>query len=150
MERSLVLIKPDAIQRGLTGTIITRLEKQRLKVVALKMLHLDKALAQRHYAVHSDKPFFDSLVNYISSTPIIAIIFESKSAVEVARKTMGATDPAKADAGTIRGDFGLDIERNTVHGSDSVETAKEEIRLFFSEDEIFSYDREINSWVTET
>ena len=140
MERSLVLIKPDAIQRGLTGTIITRLEKQGLKVVALKMLHLDKALAQRHYAVHSDKPFFDSLVNYISSTPIIAIIFEGKSAVEVARKTMGATDPAKADAGTIRGDFGLDIERNTVHGSDSVETAEEEIRLFFSEDEIFSYD----------
>jgi len=145
MERSLVLIKPDAIQRGLTGTIITRLEKQGLKVVALKMLHLDKALAQRHYAVHSDKPFFDSLVNYISSTPIIAIIFEGKSAVEVARKTMGATDPAKADAGTIRGDFGLDIERNTVHGSDSVETAKEEIKLFFSEDEIFNYDRAINS-----
>lgn len=145
MERSLVLIKPDAIQRGLTGTIITRLEKQGLKVVALKMLHLDKALAQRHYAVHSDKPFFDSLVNYISSTPIIAIIFEGKNAVEVARKTMGATDPAKADAGTIRGDLGLDIERNTVHGSDSVETAEDEIRLFFSENEIFSYDRAINS-----
>jgi len=140
MERSLVLIKPDAIKRGLTGAIITRLEKQGLKVVALKMLHLDKALAQQHYAVHSDKPFFDSLVNYISSTPIIAIIFEGKNAVEVARKTMGATDPAKADAGTIRGDLGLDIERNTVHGSDSVETAKEEIKLFFSEDEIFSYD----------
>ena len=140
MERSLVLIKPDAIQRRLTGTIITRLEKEGLKVVALKMLHLDKALAQRHYAVHSDKPFFDSLVNYISSTPIIAIVFEGKSAVDVARKTMGATDPAKADAGTIRGDLGLDIERNTVHGSDSVDTAEEEIKLFFSEDEIFSYD----------
>jgi len=140
MERSLVLIKPDAIKRGLTGAIITRLEKQGLKVVALKMLHLDKALAQQHYAVHSDKPFFDSLVNYISSTPIIAIIFEGKNAVEVARKTMGATDPAKADAGTIRGDLGLDIERNAVHGSDSVETVKEEIKLFFSEDEIFSYD----------
>lgn len=139
MERSLVLIKPDAMQRGLAGTIITHLEKQGLKMVALKMLHLDKALAQRHYAIHKDKPFFDSLVNYITSAPIIAIIFEGKKAVEVIRKTMGATDPAKAEAGTIRGDFGLDIEHNTIHGSDSMETATEEIKLFFGEDEIFSY-----------
>ena len=139
MERSLVLIKPDAMQRGLAGTIITHLEKQGLKMVALKMLHLDKALAQRHYAIHRDKPFFDSLVNYISSAPIVAIVFEGKGAVEVIRKAMGATDPAQAEAGTIRGDFGLDIERNTVHGSDSVKTAEEEIKLFFSEDEIFSY-----------
>ncbi|MBA7676486.1 Nucleoside diphosphate kinase [subsurface metagenome] len=139
MERSLVLIKPDAMQRGLAGTIITHLEKQGLKMVALKMLHLDKALAQRHYAIHRDKPFFDSLVNYISSAPIVAIVFEGKGAVEVIRKAMGTTDPAQAEAGTIRGDFGLDIERNTVHGSDSVKTAEEEIKLFFSEDEIFSY-----------
>jgi len=139
MERSLVLIKPDAVQRGLTGTIITRLEKQGLKMVALKMLHLDKALAQRHYAIHKDKPFFDGLVNYISSAPIVAIVFEGKGAVEVIRKAMGATDPAKAEAGTIRGDFGLDIERNTVHGSDSVDTAEEEIKLFFAKDEIFGY-----------
>ena len=139
MERSLVLIKPDAIQRGLVGTIISRLEKVGLKPVAMKMLHLDKALAQRHYAIHKDKPFFDSLVNYITSAPIIAIIFEGKKAVEVIRKTMGATDPAKAEAGTIRGDFGLDIEHNTIHGSDSMETATEEIKLFFGEDEIFSY-----------
>ena len=139
MERSLVLIKPDAIQRGLVGTIISRLEKVGLKLVAMKMLHLDKALAQRHYAIHKDKPFFDSLVNYITSAPIIAIIFEGKKAVEVIRKTMGATDPAKAEAGTIRGDFGLDIEHNTIHGSDSTETAAEEIKLFFGEDEIFSY-----------
>ncbi len=137
MERSLVLIKPDGLQRGLTGDIIARLERQGLKMVALKMLHLDKALAQRHYAVHKDKPFFSNLVNYISSAPIIAIIFEGERAVEVTRNTMGATDPAKAEAGTIRGDFGLDIERNTVHGSDSVETAREEIKLFFPEDEIF-------------
>ncbi len=139
MERSLVLIKPDAIQRGLAGTIITRLESQGLKLVALKMLHLDKALARRHYAIHRDKPFFESLVDYISSAPIIAIIFEGKRAVEVIREAMGATDPAKAEAGTIRGDFGLDIGRNTIHGSDSVETAEEEIKLFFSEDEIFGY-----------
>ena len=139
MERSLVLIKPDAIQRGLVGTIIARLEKVGLKLVAMKILHMDKALAQRHYAIHKDKPFFDSLVSYITSASIIAIIFEGKEAVELIRKTMGATDPAKAEPGTIRGDFGLDIEHNTIHGSDSTETAAEEIKLFFREDEIFSY-----------
>ena len=137
MERSLVLIKPDALQRGLASTIISRLEKQGLKLVALKMLHMDKALAKRHYAIHTGKLFFEGLVNYISSAPIIAAVFESERAVEVIRKLVGATDPAKAEAGTIRGDFGLDIERNTIHGSDSVETAEEEIKLFFSENEFF-------------
>jgi len=138
MEKSLVLIKPDAMQRGLAGTIIGRLEKVGLKLVAIKMLRLDKALAQRHYAIHSDKPFFESLVNYITSAPIVAAVFEGEKAVELARNTMGATDPAKAEAGTIRGDFGLNIEHNSVHGSDSTETASEEIKLFFSEDEIFA------------
>jgi len=139
MERSLVLIKPDAMQRGLAGTIITRLESRGLKLVALKMLQLDEALAKRHYAIHKNKPFFDSLVNYITSAPIIAAVFKGKKAVEVIRETMGATDPAKAKAGTIRGDFGLDIERNTVHGSDSIETAEEEIKLFFTKKEILGY-----------
>ena len=139
MERSLVLIKPDGMQRGLAGTVIARLEKQGLKLVALKMLHMDKALAKHHYAIHAGKPFFEELVNYITSAPIIAAIFEGEKAVEVIRKIMGATDPAKAEAGTIRGDFGLDIGRNTIHGSDSVETAEEELKLFFAEDEIFSY-----------
>ncbi len=144
MEKSLVLIKPDAIQRGLAGTIITRLEKQGLKLVAIRMLHLDKTLARRHYAVHKDKPFFSGLVDYISSAPIVAAVFEWEGAIAVIRKMMGATDPAKAEAGTIRGDFGLDIEHNSVHGSDSVETAEKEIKLFFSEDEIFKYRREIS------
>ncbi len=139
MERSLVLIKPDAMQRRLAGTIISRLENQGLRLVALKMLHLDRALAERHYAIHKDKPFFDDLVNYISSAPIIALVIEGNRAVEIIRKTMGATDPAQAEAGTIRGDLGLDIGRNTVHGSDSVETAEEEIGLFFAKDEMFSY-----------
>jgi nucleoside-diphosphate kinase len=139
MERSLVLIKPDGIQRRLAGTIISRLESQGLNLVALKMLHLDKALAREHYAIHRDKPFFESLVDYISSAPIIAIVFEGKRAVEVIREAIGPTDPAKAKAGTIRGDFGLDIGRNTIHGSDSVETAEKEIKLFFSEDEIIDY-----------
>jgi nucleoside-diphosphate kinase len=139
MERSLVLIKPDAMQRSLAGIIISRLEKLGLKLVAMKMLHPNKALAQRHYAIHKDKPFYDSLVNYISSAPIIAGVFEGKQAVETIRKAMGATDPAKAEAGTIRGDFGLDIERNTIHGSDSTATAEEEIKLFFSQEEMFGY-----------
>ena len=145
MERSLVLIKPDAMQRGLAGTIITRLEKQGLKLIAIKMLHLDQALARRHYAVHKDKPFFNGLVDYISSAPIIAAAFEGEGAIAVIRKTMGATDPAKAETGTIRGDLGLDIEHNSVHGSDSTETAEKEIKLFFTEDEILSYHTETGS-----
>ena len=136
MERSLVLIKPDAMQRGLTGTIISRLEKEGLKLAALKMLLVDKSLAKQLYAIHTGKPFFNGLVNYISSSPIIAAVFEGEGAVELIRKLMGATDPAKAEEGTIRGDFGLDIERNSVHGSDSVDNAEEEIKLFFSENEI--------------
>ena len=142
MERTLVLVKPDGMQRGLAGTILNRLESTGLKLVAVRMLHMDRAMAQRHYAVHVDKPFFDRLVNYITSAPIIAAVFEGEHAVEVSRKTMGATDPANSEAGTIRGDFGLDIEHNTVHGSDSVETAREEIKLFFSEDDIFDYQRD--------
>ncbi len=139
MERSLVLIKPDAMPRRLAGTIISRLERQGLKLVALKMLHLDKALAERHYAIHADKPFFEDLISYITSTPIVASVFEGKDAVSVIRKTMGATDPAKAEPGTIRHDFGSDIQQNVVHSSDSIETAEKEIKLFFAEDEIFDY-----------
>jgi len=139
MERSLVLIKPDAMERGLAGTLLSRLESLGLKLVALKMLQMNKALAQEHYSIHRDKPFFNDLVNYISSAPIVAAVFEGERAVGEIRKAMGPTDPRKAEAGTIRGDFGLDIERNTIHGSDSVETAEREIRLFFSEDEIFGY-----------
>ena len=138
MERSLVLIKPDAMQRELAGTIISRLQGQGLKLVALRMLHMDTALARRHYAVHKDKPFYEDLVKYITSAPIVAAIFEGENAVEVIRKSMGATDPARAEPGTIRADFGLDVQRNTVHGSDSVENAEQEIKLFFNENEIFS------------
>jgi nucleoside-diphosphate kinase len=137
MERSLVLIKPDAMQRGLAGTIISRLEGEGLKVVALKMLHVDRALAEQHYAIHRDKPFYEDLVNYITSTPIVASVFQGEGAVELIRKLMGATDPAKAKAGTIRSDFGLDIQRNSTHASDSVENAETEIKLFFSQAEIF-------------
>ncbi len=150
MERSLVLIKPDGMQRDLAGTILSRLETQGLKLVAIKMLKLDKALAQRLYAPHQDKPFFSSLVSYITSAPIVAATFEGEGAVGLIRKAMGETDPAKAKTGTIRGDFGLDIERNTIHGSDSVETAEREIRLFFSDDEIFDYHRGTTGQATES
>jgi len=139
VEKSLVLVKPDAVPRGLTGAIISRLEGKGLKLVALRMLHMDRALAQRHYAVHKSKPFFTRLVDYITSGPIVAMAFAGDNAVEVIRKTIGATDPAKAEKGTIRGDFGLDIERNSVHGSDSPQTAAEEVKLFFTEKEIFNY-----------
>ena len=139
MERSLVLIKPDAMQKNLAGVIISRLEEHGLKVAALKMLHMDKALAERHYAIHTGKPFFEDVIRFITSTPIIAIIFEGKGAVEEIGRIMGATDPAKADTGTIRADFGTDIQHNVVHGSDSPETAEQEIKLFFTEDEIYPY-----------
>lgn len=148
MERSLVLIKPDAIQRGLAGTIIARLEKRGLKVVAMKMLQMDKALAQRHYAVHQAKPFFNDLVKFITSCPIIAAVFEGKNAVEVIRQTMGETNSAKASSGTIRGDFAIDLQHNLIHGSDSAENAVKEISIFFSPQEILGYSRDIDRWVT--
>lgn len=146
MERSLVLIKPDAMQRGLAGEIISRLESKGLKIIAIKMLRMDKTLAQHHYAIHKDKPFFVALVDFITSSPIIAIIFQGKNAATLIRQIMGATDPAKASPGTIRGDLGIDITHNLIHGSDSPENASQEISLFFSEEEIFHYARDIDKW----
>jgi nucleoside-diphosphate kinase len=148
MERSLVLIKPDAIQRGLAGVIIHRLERRGLKIVAMKMLQMDQNLAQRHYAIHQGKAFFNDLVEFITSSPIIAAVFEGEKAIEAIRQTMGTTDPAKASPGSIRGDFGLNIQQNLVHGSDSAETAKQEIDLFFTPEEILDYLKEIDRWVT--
>jgi nucleoside-diphosphate kinase len=139
MERSLVLVKPDAMKRELAGAIIARLQKLGLKLVAMKMLHADKVLARKHYAVHKDKPFYEDLVKYITSAPIVACVFEGKDAVATIRKAMGATDPAQAEKGTIRADFGESLERNSVHGSDSPENAEIEISLFFHPDEIYSY-----------
>ena len=139
MERSLVLIKPDAMKRGLATTILSRLESKGLKLVALRMLHMDKARAEHHYAVHADKPFFNELIEFITSSPIVAAVFTGEGAVENIRKIMGNTNPAKAEPGTIRRDFGLDIQQNATHSSDSLETAEKEIKLFFRENEIFDY-----------
>lgn len=138
MDRTLVLVKPDAMERNLGGSILARLEASGLKMIGLKMLHVDEALANKHYAVHTGKPFFKDLIEYITSYPIIAAVFEGKNAVDVARKTMGSTDPKKAEAGTIRRDFGLDIQRNSVHGSDSPANAEIEIALYFTKKELFS------------
>ena len=148
MERSLVLIKPDAVQRGIAGTIIACFERRGLKIVAMKMIQMDKALAQRHYAVHQNKPFFNDLVKFITSSPIIAAVFEGKNAVEVIRQTMGETNSAKAAPGTIRGDYGIDLQYNLVHGSDSQENAAKEISIFFLPEEILNYPRDIDRWVT--
>lgn len=139
IQRTLVLCKPDSMERRFGGEIIARLEKAGLKVVAMKMLWMDEALAKRHYAVHVDKPFFKDLLKFITSGPIIAAVFEGENAIEVARNTMGKTDPAKAAKGTIRADLGENIERNMVHGSDSEENAKIEIKNFFKPKEIFEY-----------
>ena len=147
MEKSLVLIKPDAVQRGLAGEIISRLEKKGLKMVAMRMLRMDEALARRHYAIHKGKPFYEDLVRFITSGPIIAIVFQGNNAVEAIRQMAGLTDPAKASTGTIRGDMGMDIGLNLIHGSDSLENASTEIDLFFTADEIVSYDREIDRWI---
>jgi len=139
MEKSLVLIKPDAMKNGFGGAIIGRLQERGLKLVALRMLHVDRALAERHYAVHAGKPFFEDLIKYIISTPIIAAVFEGEGVVASIRTLMGATDPAKAEKGTIRADFGSNIQENATHASDSPETAEKEIKLFFAGREIFDY-----------
>jgi nucleoside-diphosphate kinase len=131
MERTLILVKPDAMERNLGGAILSRIETAGLKIVAIRALKVDEALARRHYSAHVEKPFFKDLLAYITSYPILAAVFEGKDAVAAARKVMGATDPKKAEAGTIRKDLGLDLTRNSVHGSDSPESAETEINLYF-------------------
>ncbi len=149
MERTLVLIKPDAMQRGLAGEILSRLERRGLRVVALRLLQMDEAMARRHYAEHEGKPFYEGLISYITACPIIAAVFEGSGGVEVVRKTIGATNPAEAEPGTIRGDLALETGRNLIHGSDSPESAKREIALFFREDDLHSYARDVDRWLFE-
>ncbi len=137
MERTLVIIKPDAMQRNLAATILSRIEQQGMKLAALRMLQIDRKLAEKHYGVHKDKPFYKDLVDYIISTPVVAAVFAGENAINAVRNIMGPTNPAKAPKGTIRGDFGVDIQRNSVHGSDSPTTAAEEIKLYFTGTDIF-------------
>lgn len=131
MERTLVLVKPDGVRRGLIGEVISRIERKKLKILAIKMMTVDQEPARRHYEEHTDKPFFADLVSFITSGPIVALAVEGELAVSVVRGLMGATDPKKANPGTIRGDYGLELTENIVHGSDSPESAKRELDLFF-------------------
>lgn len=147
MEKTFVMLKPDAIQRNLAGEIISRFEKRGLKLAAMKMLIIGNEMAERHYGEHKGKPFFQSLVNFITSGPVIAMILEGQNAVQVARKMMGSTDPQGAEPGTVRGDYALFTGNNIVHGSDSAESAAREIDLFFSPAEIVSYKKDLETWV---
>lgn len=149
MQRTLVLVKPDAVQRGLIGEVLSRLERRGLRFAGIKLMSVSKALAGRHYAEHHGKPFYEGLVRFITSSPIVAAVVEGEDAVRIVRATMGATDPARADAGTVRGDLALSIGQNIVHGSDSPESAAREIELFFSPDEMIEYTRDVDRWITE-
>lgn len=149
VQTTLTLIKPDGVQRGMVGEIISRLEHRGLKLVGMKILLINESQANRHYEAHVDKPFFAGLVQFITSGPVVALAIQGNNSIEVVRKTMGATDPKAADPGTIRGDMGLDIGRNLVHGSDSAEAAARELPLFFGEDEIIEWNRSAEDWITE-
>ncbi len=150
MERTFVAIKPDGVQRGLVGEVISRLERRGLKLVAIRLMQVDEDLAGRHYAEHVDRPFFSSLVSFITSGPIVAMIWEANNAVALARQTMGSTNPGEAGPGTIRGDFGIDIGRNIVHGSDGPESAEREIGLFFGPGDALEYSRSTDKWIIES
>ena len=147
-EKTLVLVKPDGVQRALAGSVISRLEGRGLRIVAMKMLQMSREMASQHYSAHVERPFFSGLVDFITASPIIAMVLEGPDAVEIVRNTMGATNPVQAQPGTIRGDLGVNIQNNLVHGSDSLESAAKEIALFFSSDEILSHQRDVDRWVT--
>lgn len=149
MERTYVMIKPDGVQRNLVGEILSRFEKKGLKVVALKMLQISRELAEHHYGEHKGKPFFEPLVEYITSGPVVAMVLEGKDAVSTARDMMGATNPLKASPGTIRGTYGMDIGRNVIHGSDSPESAQREVDIFFKPEEIIEYKKDSDNWLYE-
>ena len=149
MEKTLIIVKPDAVERGLIGAILSRFEARGLKIAALKLIAMDRELAMRHYGIHQGKPFFEKLIRYITSSPVVVGVLEGNRAVEIVRATMGATDPAKAAPGTIRADYSLEIGRNLVHGSDSPENAEKEIALFFRPEEIIEYRRSVDPWIFE-
>lgn len=149
LERTFVMVKPDGVQRGLVGTVIDRLERRGLRLVGLKLMRVDEELARRHYEAHRDRPFFPGLVAFITSSPVVAMVWEGRSAVAVVRSLMGATDPVAAAPGTLRGDLALDVGMNLVHGSDSPAAAEREIALFFRPEELLDYRRDVDRWLCE-
>ncbi len=148
-ERTLILVKPDAMQRGLAGEILARYERRGLKAVGLKLMAVSRELARQHYAEHEGKPFFPGLVDYITSSPVVAAVLEGPIAIAAVRETNGATDPLKATPGSIRGDFGLEKGRNLVHASDSPESAAREIGLWFQPAELLPWPRDVDRWISE-
>ncbi len=149
MERTLVILKPDAVQRGLIGQITARLEQRGIKLVGMRLIHIDNELAARHYAVHKGKPFYNGLIKYITSSPVVVQVWEGKRVIEIVRRTCGATNPIDADVGTIRADFGVEIGRNLIHASDGPETAAYEIPLYFKEEDLVAWPRANDPWITE-
>ncbi|MEW6201822.1 MAG: nucleoside-diphosphate kinase [bacterium] len=146
-ERTFVMIKPDGVQRGLVGEVIRRLERRGLRIAAIKMMHIEPELAERHYVEHRGKPFFDSLIDFVTSAPVVAMVVEGTAAVTLVRNMMGALKPEEALPGSIRGDFTTSKSYNIVHGSDSPENAEREISFFFKDNEIFSYHRKVECWL---
>ncbi len=149
MERTLVLVKPDGVQRGLIGEVITRLEQRGLKMVAARFMQVSKDLAETHYAIHKGKPFYEGLINYITSAPVMAMVWEGPNAVAAVRQTMGATRPTEAAPGSIRADFALEVGRNLTHASDTVENGEKEVALWFKPAELVSWPRSVDPWVFE-
>jgi len=149
MERTLILVKPDGVQRGLMGEIVRRFERRGLKLIGMKFIQMSRDLAHQHYEVHKERPFFKDLVAYITSGPVLAMVWEGKDAINAARNTIGSTKPVEAAPGSIRGDFGMEIGRNLVHGSDSPENGVKESNLFFKPEELVSWDRATESWICE-
>ena len=149
MERTYLMVKPDGVQRGLCGEIVSRFEKKGLKLVAMKLMVIPKETAETHYGEHKGKKFFDSLISYITSGPVLAMVWEGENAVAVCRQMMGKTNPQESAPGTIRGDYGMQVGMNIIHGSDTVESAEREISIFFRPEELVSYDRTLDKWVYE-
>ena len=147
-ESTLVLIKPDGVNRALIGKVIEKLESTGLKITGMKLILIDKDLASKHYEEHKDKPFFSSLVNFITSSPVVALALNGENAIQKTRTMMGSTNPLESTPGTIRGDFGLSLEKNVIHGSANEKDALREIKLYFSEEEIINYDRSVDNWVS--
>jgi nucleoside-diphosphate kinase len=149
MERSLIILKPDAVQRGLIGPILSRIEQRGLKLAGLKLMRIDDALARQHYAIHEGKPFFSGLVEYITSGPVLVAAVTGKNVIGMVRNMVGATNPAQAAPGTIRGDFAVEIGRNLIHASDSPENGEKEVALFFGDAELVELTRSTDPWIYE-
>lgn len=147
MEKTFLMVKPDGVQRGLIGDIVAKFEKKGFKLAGAKLMMIDKELAGEHYQEHKEKPFFGELVDFITSGPVFAMVWEGSNVVSIARNMMGKTNPAEAVPGTIRGDYGLSVGMNIIHGSDSLESAEREINLFFNKEELITYSKDINRWI---